>query len=155
MSDLSLETITSDNWRLISSLDAGDNHQFVEPPTMVMLDILFRFRDGFTEFAKAICFNQRPIGFVAFFPTESNKNTIFVHTFLLDHSVQGRGLGNRAFGLTLQHIHSRFHPKRIELSSNNPTALRLYAKFGFAAPNDETSRSYFEKYNETLMVWTE
>lgn len=144
-----------DNFESLECLYPGDeNQQFIEHIPDTVREIKSKFPALYHEYLKAICFEQKRIGFTAFYPTRLlGEDVWFVHTFMIDHLYQGSGNGRHAFQTLLCHF-DRIDPNRsrpIELASSNPIALRMYRKFGFHEAQEPRLSEYARRFNEILM----
>lgn len=132
----------------------ADNLHYIEQISTTVQELSQRFPSSFREYLKAIYLDQMVIGFTAFYPTEVLSDQVWlIHTFMIDQQVQGRGYGKLAFEMLMKHILSvNVQHVPIELSSNNPVALKMYKHFGFREVSPDRSLRYRQEViDETLL----
>lgn len=143
-----LKEISASNWRRVLRLQPGPG-DFVEEPSVSLLETVFRVGPCYSPYVRAIYFDLNLIGLTTFYPHDNE--CIYIHTFMIDQNYQGFGYGRRAFEQLLEYLRTELGATRVELSTKNPIAARMYESCGFRAQDDERSRIYYENYDEVLL----
>lgn len=125
---VTLETITPDNYEAVCDLDVNEAQQdFVAGNTWSLVQAAFN--PGYQT--RAIRADGEWVGFFMWVPETPQRMSIW--RFMVDQRWQGRGIGRRALELALAQIRATPGLAEIEICYNlrNPVAGAFYGSFGF------------------------
>lgn len=146
---ITFRKVSKSNYQDIINLSVGKpNEKYIVNNSKTLLKAIFNDK---LHYVKAIYLNQKAIGLIFFFPDRNGG--IWISRFMIDNKFQGKGYGNQAFKIILNRIIKIYSPKKIELSSSNPIAVKMYQKHGFKINNQARGKKFYQKYREYLMQY--
>ena len=144
---ISFRKITKKNVWDVVELNAGEKgHTYVALNSHTLLEAIF---DNKLLYVRAIYINNDLIGLTYFYPY---RNTVWISRFMIDHKYQGKGYGSKSFSKLLKYIKNKYSPTKIELSTSNPIAIKLYKKYGFVNNKNKRTSKFYKKYKENLLT---
>lgn len=93
-----------------------------------------QYVDKIVEFATVIPYYNASFlnGFIAFYANDTLKNDAFLTILIIDRRCKGQGLGKLLLQSSIQDLqHKGFQNYRLEVSTNNKSAISLYESAGF------------------------
>ncbi|MFC6465115.1 GNAT family N-acetyltransferase [Marinilactibacillus sp. GCM10026970] len=151
MEELTIRTITEENWRAIVELKATpEQADFISPNAESMLEALYETRFNWTTYG--LYTENLPIGFAMIGAYNKEHQYIWLDRFMIDAQSQGKGYGKMFLEKLIAFIRQNWPVKDIVLSINeeNLAAKRLYETYNFK----DTGR-IDEENGERIMVLSE
>ena len=151
MEELTIRTITDENWRAIVELKVKSNqYSFISPNAESMLETFYETRFNWTTYG--LYAENLPVGFAMIGAYNEEHQYIWLDRFMIDAQSQGKGYGKMFLEKLIAFIRQNWSVKDIVLSINeqNLAAKRLYESFNFK----ETGR-IDEENGEQIMVLSE
>lgn len=131
MEEIELRKVTKENYEAVCDLEVHpDQEDFVASNTWSLVEACFN-PDYET---RAIYAGSKPVGFLLWtIDCDSGLTTAGIWRFMIDKSLQGKGIGKRALHLALQAIQAQTAVNQIKItySPKNDCARHLYSSFGF------------------------
>ena len=144
---ISFRKINSKNiWDVTILSDGNNNEKYIDFSHNILIDALIN--NKMNNFY-AIYYDNIAIGLIYFYKI---KKTIWINSFMIDKKYQGKGYGKKSLIKLLNFIKSNYEFNKIELSTCNPIAMKLYQNIGFKKYNNKRCRKYFDKNNEYLFT---
>lgn len=126
-----LEPITPDNLEEILSLQVSPEQAGYVSTNARSLAQAYAYRH--TAYPFAVYKDETPVGFIMLGYYEA-RNQYTLWKFMIDHHLQGQGIGREALRLGIDYLKARFDAKEIYTGvvPENTAAANLYRSMGFS-----------------------
>lgn len=129
--NITLEPITRENFEAVMDIELPpDQARYVASNAYSIAQAHY-----YPEFQpRAICADGKPVGLLMFgLPEELAPGHYGIYRLMVDHALQGRGIGRRAMELLLEDLRARPDARRIWIcyKPDNAVGQRFYASLGF------------------------
>jgi diamine N-acetyltransferase len=144
---ISFLKVTKKNvWDIIKLQPGKTNEKHIASNSDTVIEATF---DNRLEHVKAIYYDKKLLGLTYFYPF---NGAIWICRFMIDEKYQGKGHGTKIFEHLIKHIKNKYSPTRIELSTDNPIAIKLFKKHEFVMMDNNRSKAFFKEYKEHIMI---
>lgn len=144
---ITFKNVTKKNvWDIIKLQPGKKNEKHIASNSHTIIEATF---DKRLEHVKAMYYNDILMGMTYFYPF---NGAIWICRFMLDEKYQGKGNGDKIFEQLIKHIKKKYSPTRIELSTDNPIAMKMFKKHGFVLMDNTRSKAFYKEYEEQIMI---
>lgn len=128
---ITFRNVDKENFAAVINMEVHDNQKgFMEDNLYSLAELCFED----TFLAKAVYADEEPVGFILYYFVEDNPNYVFLHRFMIDKKMQGRGLGKEALTACMNLFKEEFPSiECVELMHypDNVIGAGLYDALGF------------------------
>jgi len=129
--DVTLQDITEDNFETYMDMELPEHQRDLLTSNAYSIAQSRFYPDYVT---RAICCDGKPAGFLLYDRRADDvAGQYAIYRFMVDHPLQGRGIGRRAMALLLEELRAQEDVRRITICyhERNASAQAFYARFGF------------------------